>query len=93
MTSNAESQIEEFVEKSRALTGKEVRERQAWNNGASADAIRHFAYGIDDDNPLWLDPDYAAGTPHKSFRSRPPFSSASSTRFSTARRLRPRFLR
>ncbi len=73
MTSEAESQIEDFIDKSRALTGKEVRERQAWNNGASADAIRHFAYGIDDDNPLWLDPDYAAGTPHKKLQVPPAF--------------------
>lgn len=26
------------------------------------DAIRHFAYGIGDDNPLWLDEEYAKGT-------------------------------
>ncbi|HEY8449999.1 MAG TPA: MaoC family dehydratase, partial [Bacillota bacterium] len=26
------------------------------------DAIRHFAHGIGDDNPLWLDPEYAAKT-------------------------------
>jgi acyl dehydratase len=25
-----------------------------------ADAIRHYAHGIGDDNPLWCDPDYAA---------------------------------
>ena len=24
--------------------------------------IRHYAHGIGDDNPLWCDPDYAAGT-------------------------------
>jgi acyl dehydratase len=29
---------------------------------ASRDCIRHYAHGIGDDNPLWCDPDYAAGT-------------------------------
>jgi acyl dehydratase len=29
---------------------------------ANRDAIRHYAYGIGDDNPLWTDPEYAAGT-------------------------------
>ena len=51
-----ENQIDEFVSRSRELTGKEVRERTAWNTVATADAIRHFAYGISDENPLWLDP-------------------------------------
>jgi acyl dehydratase len=55
-----EEQIEEFVIRSRALTGHEVRERTAWNTEVTADAIRHFAYGISDDNPLWLDPTHAA---------------------------------
>jgi acyl dehydratase len=29
---------------------------------ATADSIRHWALGIGDDNPLWLDPDYARST-------------------------------
>jgi acyl dehydratase len=29
---------------------------------ANIDAIRHWAQGIGDDNPLWLDPEYAAET-------------------------------
>ena len=52
--------IDEFVEKSRALIGKEISERESWNTTATQDAIRHFAYGISDDNPLWLDPLYAS---------------------------------
>lgn len=55
-----QAQIDEFIEKSQALTGQEVQERPLWNTAVTADAIRHFAYGISDDNPLWLDPDYAA---------------------------------
>lgn len=31
---------------------------------ATADAIRHFADGIGDDNPLWLDEAYAQASPH-----------------------------
>ncbi|WP_348675712.1 MaoC family dehydratase N-terminal domain-containing protein [uncultured Abyssibacter sp.] len=33
---------------------------EPWNYEASRDAIRHYAHGIGDDNPLWCDPDYAA---------------------------------
>ena len=55
-----ESQIDTFLERSRDLTGKEVRERESWNTVASRDAIRHYAFGTSDGNPLWLDPDYAA---------------------------------
>jgi len=73
VTDDTEAKIEEFAAQSRALVGKEVRERGAWNNEASPDAIRHFAYGIDDDNPLWLDPDYAAKTLHKKIQAPPAF--------------------
>ena len=31
-----------------------------WNEEATRDGIRHYAYGFGDDNPLWCDPDYAA---------------------------------
>lgn len=58
--SEVNAKIEEFLAKSREMTGKAVTERNAWNNVVSADAIRHFAFGISDDNPLWLEPAYAA---------------------------------
>ena len=35
---------------------------EPWNYEASRDAIRHYAHGIGDDNPLWCDPDYAKTT-------------------------------
>jgi acyl dehydratase len=54
--------IDEFIERSKALIGKEISERECWNTTATQDAIRHFAYGISDDNPLWLDPLYASKT-------------------------------
>ena len=62
MSSEVDARIDEFIARTRELTGKEVREREPWNTEASQDAIRHFAYGTDDGNPLWLDPDYAAKT-------------------------------
>ncbi|MEE9196257.1 MAG: MaoC family dehydratase N-terminal domain-containing protein [Alphaproteobacteria bacterium] len=66
MTNMAEidAQIDAWVERTRELTGTEVREREAWNSDVTADAIRHFAYGTDDDNPLWTDADYAAKGPY-----------------------------
>ena len=33
-----------------------------WNEEASRDGIRHYAYGFGDDNPLWTDPDHAAAS-------------------------------
>ncbi len=59
MPDEIDARIDEFVAKTRELTGSEVRERDPWNTEASTDAIRHFAYGTDDGNPLWLDPAYA----------------------------------
>ena len=35
------------------------RTRQPWVSVATRDAIRHFAWGVGDNNPLWLDPDHA----------------------------------
>jgi acyl dehydratase len=35
---------------------------EPWNYEASRDAIRHYAWGIGDDNPLFHDADYAKGT-------------------------------
>jgi acyl dehydratase len=39
------------------------RSRMQWISTATRDAIRHFAWGIGDNNPLWADPDYAASAP------------------------------
>jgi acyl dehydratase len=30
-----------------------------WNEEATRDGIRHYAYGFGDDNPLWVDPEHA----------------------------------
>jgi acyl dehydratase len=50
----------EMIKENQALVGKPVdRTRQWWNTVASKDAIRHFVWGLGDDNPLWLDEQYA----------------------------------
>lgn len=33
-----------------------------YNSVATPDAIRHYALGMGDDNPLWIDPEYGVGT-------------------------------
>ena len=39
------------------------RTRMQWIEQATRDAIRHFAWGIGDNNPLWLEPEHAATSP------------------------------
>ncbi len=56
--------VDEFIRRTQALNGTVIRERPFWNTVATADSIRQFAWGISDDNPLWLDRDYAAQSPH-----------------------------
>lgn len=45
----------------KALLGMPIRIEQ-WNEEAGWDAIRHYAWGLGDDNPLFTDPTYAAKT-------------------------------
>jgi len=55
---------DEGLAEAQALLGTPLRRtRMQWIEQATRDAIRHFAWGIGDDNPLWLDLDYAAMTP------------------------------
>jgi acyl dehydratase len=46
---------------------------EPWNYEATRDAIRHYAHGIGDDNPLWSDPDYAERTKFGSIVALPSF--------------------
>jgi acyl dehydratase len=46
---------------------------EPWNYEATRDAIRHYAHGIGDDNPLWCDPEYAATTKYGSIVALPSF--------------------
>jgi acyl dehydratase len=43
----------------KAMIGMPIRV-ELWNHEASRDVIRHYAWGLGDDNPLYSDPDYAA---------------------------------
>jgi len=52
---------QDALAQAKALLGMPIRVEQ-WNHEASWDAIRHYAWGIGDDNPLYCDPDYAKGT-------------------------------
>ncbi|NKB55866.1 MAG: hypothetical protein GKS00_05975 [Alphaproteobacteria bacterium] len=46
------------------LIGQPLRRtRMQWIETATKDAIKHFAWGIGDDNPLWFDTDYAETSP------------------------------
>jgi acyl dehydratase len=53
-------QIDAWKTETEKLTGKICEERKPWVTTVTEDAIRHFAHGTDDDNPLWTDPAYAA---------------------------------
>jgi amino acid adenylation domain-containing protein len=65
--------IDEFIARSRLLTGKAICERPHWNTLVTADSIRHFAYGTSDDNPLWLDETYATKTRFRRLVAPPAF--------------------
>jgi acyl dehydratase len=44
----------------RSLLGPQTdRSRQTWNTEVTRDAVRHFCWGVGDDNPLFCDPGYA----------------------------------
>jgi acyl dehydratase len=51
------------LESLRRLIGVPIEDTvEPWCYEATRDNIRHYAHGIGDDNPLWCDPAYAAGT-------------------------------
>lgn len=52
--------IHAFVSETRSLMGRFLVERPAWNTLVTADAIRHFAHGTSDGNPLWCDRSHTA---------------------------------
>lgn len=55
---------EEGLAKLRALEGTKLRPPREFpfNETANKDSIRHFAWGVGDENPLWLDEAYAKKT-------------------------------
>ncbi|KHK89463.1 FAS1-like dehydratase domain-containing protein [Novosphingobium malaysiense] len=46
---------------------------EPWNYEATRDAIRHYAHGIGDDNPLWCEPEYAEKTKYGTLVALPSF--------------------
>ena len=51
------------LEEARSLIGIDLRRTgQSWNTEATPDAVRHFCWGIGDENPLFCDPAYGAET-------------------------------
>ncbi len=52
------------VARIRALSGTTFPATQT-NEVATKDAIRHFAEGIGDPNPLWRDERFSCGTPYR----------------------------
>jgi len=53
---------EEGVAKLKELIGVPLRSRQIWNTEVTRDNIKHWAWGIGDENPLFLDEEYAKKT-------------------------------
>lgn len=53
-----------------SMIGKPIRSDRPYISALSPDAIRHYAYGIGDRNPLWVDEDYA--TQHGRPQQAPP---------------------
>lgn len=55
------------LDEARSLMGVELRRQdQYWNREAGPDSIRHFCWGIGDDNPLFCDDSYGMTTQWKS---------------------------
>lgn len=67
-----EGSDEGVLAEARALIGTALRVEQ-WNHQATRDAIRHYAWGVGDDNPLYSDPDYAARSRFGSIVAPPTF--------------------
>ena len=58
------------------LNGDEIQERGRVTRHVTPEAIREFAYAIGDDNPLWLDAEYAARSPAGQLTAPPTFVSS-----------------
>ncbi|MCZ6628262.1 MAG: MaoC family dehydratase N-terminal domain-containing protein [SAR324 cluster bacterium] len=62
------------LEKLRQRIGVKIEKTlEPWVEEANRDAIRHYALGIGDDNPLWLDPRYAGNTRYGTLIAPPTF--------------------
>jgi acyl dehydratase len=68
-----DAQIDAWKAATERLTGQICEERKPWITEVTADAVRHFAQGTDDNNPLWTDPVHAAGSSHGRLVAPPAF--------------------
>ena len=59
ITDQVIADIQKMVERS-----VEVPLKRQWHSETSLDSVRHWAWGIGDDNPLWSEPAYGSGTAH-----------------------------
>jgi acyl dehydratase len=50
---------DEALDELRTRIGREFQGPDPWLTEVTRDAVRHFAWGVGDRNPLWLDPAYA----------------------------------
>src|SRR3954469_5273953 len=54
-----------MIDEMRARAGTEIRPSEPpFTSEFNADAIRHFAYGCGDPNPIFSSEEYASTTPH-----------------------------
>ena len=60
------------IAEAKSLIGMPIRVEQ-WNYEASRDSIRHYAWGLGDDNPLYCSPEYAQKTRWKGLIAPPTF--------------------
>jgi len=63
---------DEMIAEVQALVGRPLRVEQ-FNHEATIDTIRHYAWGVGDDNPLYCDEDYAALGPYGVITAPPTF--------------------
>lgn len=63
---------DDMVMEARRLIGSEIR-TEGWNQQASRDSIRHYSYGVGDDNPLFCDVAYGRTTRYGSVVAPPAF--------------------
>jgi acyl dehydratase len=70
---DVDAQIDAWKAATEKLTDQICEERKPWVNDVTADAVRHFAQGTDDNNPLWTDADYATASKYGRLIAPPAF--------------------
>ena len=63
--------LDDDIESVRKLIGQPLRLPASYNREATVDTIRHYAFGIGDDNPLWCEEEYGATSPYGSIVAPP----------------------